>query len=171
MTASQRETTNPPEVIVDWLSGHCPVQSEGSIAGVPFYFRARGARWMFYVGTDPLSDTSWSTGGPYGEGYEAGWMELDDARALIARAAGLWLAEQEPEPSATYAAYLEAELAWEAELRRSFGRETFQARYNPEGRGENGSKLRELNDARIAAFTIWANLTTLPVLVEKDPEA
>ena len=171
MTASRQETTNAPEVIVDWLSGHCPVQSEGSIAGVPFYFRARGARWMFYVGADPLSDTSWSTGGPYGEGFEAGWMELDDARALIKRAAGLWLAGQDPESSATYAAYLEAELAWEAELRRSFGRETLQARYNPEGRGDDGSKLRELSDARIAAFTIWANFTTLPVLVEKDPEA
>lgn len=35
---------------IEWLSGVCPVQAEGTIDGEPFYFRARGARWHIEIG-------------------------------------------------------------------------------------------------------------------------
>ena len=41
-------------------SGTCPVQAEGTINGLPFYFRARGRHWSLYVAKtetgDPLGD-------------------------------------------------------------------------------------------------------------------
>jgi hypothetical protein len=29
------------DLIIDWLEGYCPVQSEGTYKGIPFYFKAR----------------------------------------------------------------------------------------------------------------------------------
>lgn len=39
-----------PAVLLEILGGNCLVQGEGSIDGVSFYFRARGARWTLSVG-------------------------------------------------------------------------------------------------------------------------
>lgn len=44
-----------------------------------------------------------------------------------------------------------ADAAWQAELTRMFGSRACEARYLPEGRGDAGSVLRELSDARDAA--------------------
>lgn len=162
--------TPDQEVVIDWLSGFCPVQAEGKIAGIPFYFRARGAHWNLNVGTDPLSENSWSTGEAYGTGFDAGWMELDEARAFIARGAGLWLEERSSEPHPAYLDYLDAELAWDAELRRAFGKLASLNRYLPEGRGEEGTDLRVLSDRRDAALKTWEVAKPLPKLREDNRE-
>lgn len=78
--------------IIDEIGGNCPVQAEGTIAGQPFYFRARGEHWSVGVGADPIGKPDWHyeevyPGGP----YAAGWMSLDEARAFIGKAAALYL--------------------------------------------------------------------------------
>jgi hypothetical protein len=80
---------------IDYLSGCCPVQSEGLINGNPFYFRSRGQRWQMAIGCDPVSISLYagSKGGwykeePYGEQmFDAGYMEKSDAREIIERCA------------------------------------------------------------------------------------
>jgi hypothetical protein len=48
-----------------------------------------------------------------------------------------------------------ADDAWSDELQRIFGKNAGQARYEPRGKGEEGSKLRSLYDAREAARVAW----------------
>jgi hypothetical protein len=36
--------------------GACPVEYEGTVDGVPFYFRARGQRWQFGAGGRSVDD-------------------------------------------------------------------------------------------------------------------
>ena len=50
-----------------------------------------------------------------------------------------------------------ADDAWSNELRRIFGKDSGQARYEPRGKGEPGSTLRVLHDARDAARIRWHN--------------
>lgn len=52
-------------------------------------------------------------------------------------------------------AFLRADDAWGDELRRVFGREAGDVRYMPPARGEPGTRLRELHDAREAAREAW----------------
>lgn len=69
---------------IDWLSGNCPVQGEGTFDGEAFYFRARGTHVTVDVG-----DWEWS--GPTYEWPEAGWISEDLARAYIQYAYQEWL--------------------------------------------------------------------------------
>lgn len=48
-----------------------------------------------------------------------------------------------------------ADDAWSAELSRVFGKDAGTARYQPRGKGEPGSELRRLHDARDAARVAW----------------
>lgn len=86
------------ELVIDWIGGNCPVQAEGTIAGKPFYFRARGRRWSLEVeDRDADDDTSisvWEHQEPYGDGpYDAGWMSEEEARSFIAHTAERYLKE------------------------------------------------------------------------------
>jgi hypothetical protein len=76
--------------------GACPVQYEGTVDGVPFYFRARGQHWTFGAGGETAGDAVEISMGyredgfrleePWGEEmYDAGWMDHADAEAIIAR--------------------------------------------------------------------------------------
>lgn len=89
---SDHETAQTPTVVVTELGGNCPVQAEGTIDGVPFYFRARGERWQLFVGGDDLlGDPHWYHEEPWGdEAFSAGWMTEDEARALIQKGAQLY---------------------------------------------------------------------------------
>ena len=79
------------EVIIDWLYGYCPVQAEGTIDGLPFYFRARGIHWRIGIGGSPVSKPAWGYGESYGTGpFEAGWMSEDEAKAFIEKAVSLY---------------------------------------------------------------------------------
>jgi len=44
---------------------------------------------------------------------------------------------------------------WAEELQRKFGKDAGQARYEPRGKGEEGSELRRLHDLREAARSAW----------------
>jgi hypothetical protein len=84
-----------PTVDIAWLDGFCPVQAEGFINGVPFYFRARGMTVAIYVGAGPdlLGSPDWHYAESYGDSpFAAGWMDLDAARAFIDKAAQLYAA-------------------------------------------------------------------------------
>lgn len=66
--------TSIPDLIIDHISGNCPVQAEGTIAGEPFYFRARGNNWSFMIGT--FERPQFLLRKEYGsEPYDAGWMD------------------------------------------------------------------------------------------------
>jgi hypothetical protein len=51
--------------------------------------------------------------------------------------------------------FQDADDAWGEELRRVFGNRSAEARYSSLGRGEEGSELRRLHDARDAARAAW----------------
>lgn len=87
--------TDQPEPVINiaHLGGHCPVQAEGTIDGVPFYFRARGQSWQLEVGYDSQTQPLWEYYEPWGQGpHAAGWMDRTEAERLIRKAAALWRA-------------------------------------------------------------------------------
>jgi hypothetical protein len=51
--------------------------------------------------------------------------------------------------------FQDADDAWGDELRRVFGKRSAEARYTALGHGEEGSNLRRLHDARMAAQAAW----------------
>jgi hypothetical protein len=77
-------------LLIDQIGGNCPVQAEGTIDGVPFYFRARGEHWSIGVGgDDPVCAPEWEREEEWGDGpFAAVWMPLDEARRIIERCAG-----------------------------------------------------------------------------------
>lgn len=85
-----------PEIIIDMLGGNCPVQAEGTVNGVSFYFRARGERWSMEIGEGAGDrDVAWEYTEHYGETpYAAGWMEPNEARAFIEKAAKMYAEAQ-----------------------------------------------------------------------------
>jgi len=92
-----------PAVDIVELGGNCPVQAEGTIAGKPFYFRARGSSWRLSVGDgDLMGNPEWTYKEDYGETFEAGWMEQREAIRFILLAAERYQAtrpaEQQPSP-------------------------------------------------------------------------
>lgn len=97
--------TATADLHIAWLGGNCPVQAEGTIGGLPFYFRARGEDWSFSVAKaadgDPVGVFMGEPGFYYEEEYPggefaAGWMEEDEARTFIAKAADLYRAYLAP---------------------------------------------------------------------------
>lgn len=80
--------TRRPSLTISMIGGNCPVQGQGTIDGVPFYFRARGEHWSFSVGQDPVCHPDWILKEPYGDTpFAAGWMSEEEARAFIEIAA------------------------------------------------------------------------------------
>lgn len=75
-------------IVIEYISGICPVQAEGTIDGKPFYFRARGQRWSIEIETVSPDHPSFVYSEPWGDdAFAAGWMDEDEARRLIARGA------------------------------------------------------------------------------------
>lgn len=82
------------DIKIDMLGGNCPVQGEGTINGVPFYFRARGEHWSMSIGEDPVGISvyeykkGWYKSEPWGdEEYAAGWMPVKTAKSIIEKCA------------------------------------------------------------------------------------
>ena len=92
---------------LDSIGGNCPVQADITLRHNGeerlAYFRARGDAWSVEVwapgrkraSSDGLPEGSaeWFIEMDWGTGYDAGWMELDAARALIAWALDGWAAD------------------------------------------------------------------------------
>jgi hypothetical protein len=51
--------------------------------------------------------------------------------------------------------FQDADDAWSLELRRVFGNKSGDARYQDKGKGEEGSELRRLYEARMLAQSVW----------------
>jgi hypothetical protein len=83
------------DIKIDWLGGNCPVQAEGAINGVPFYFRARGDRWSLGIGAEPVGNPDWQHEEWFGEWPDAGWMTEVEAEGFLRQAAALY-AEGKP---------------------------------------------------------------------------
>lgn len=86
--------------------GNCPVQAEGKINGLPFYFRSRGGHWSLSIAKTPNGDTlDYEKCYFHREEYDgvnkqeaeefqgqmlrfdAGWAEPEECRAFIERTA------------------------------------------------------------------------------------
>jgi hypothetical protein len=81
-------------IVIEYLTGNCPVQAEGTVNGVPFYFRARGARWSIQIA--PVGEAhTWEYSEKWGDGpFAAGWMPEDEARRMIEKAAFMYRVQQ-----------------------------------------------------------------------------
>lgn len=85
------------------IYGNCPVQANGTIDGMPFYFRARGEAWSFSVADTPDGDAVDGKGFYYeedymvGETFSAGWMEESEALVFIEKAAKMYEARARPD--------------------------------------------------------------------------
>jgi hypothetical protein len=87
-------------LIINWLHGFCPVQAEGTVDGLEFYFRARGRHWRIGIGGDCVVDPAWGYGEAYGTGpFDAGWMPEEEAKAFIERSVALFRTHH---PSVTF---------------------------------------------------------------------
>ena len=71
---------------------YCPVQIEGTVNGLPFYFRARHDHWRMTIAEGDAVEASlgWQPAlyereEPYGtpNGYDAGYMELSEAEQFV----------------------------------------------------------------------------------------
>lgn len=85
------------DLVIDYISGLCPVQSEGTVCGIPYYFRSRHENWTFSVGSDPLMDDIESlnfwVSGLYrnGDPEQAGYMPNEEALTIINECVNLYL--------------------------------------------------------------------------------
>jgi len=79
--------------------GLCPVQAEGTVNGVPFYFRSRHEKWEMHIGQDPLDASAWMLAQAYeGAPDTAGYITDVEARAFINYAASERLKEHNKGP-------------------------------------------------------------------------
>lgn len=69
---------------VNWVGGACPTQSEGTISGVPYYFRARHGEWYLNVGEKSVFSPDFRM---TGDDPSAGFMEDEDVMAILRRGA------------------------------------------------------------------------------------
>lgn len=78
-------------IYVYWLSGLCPVQAQGWVDGMPFYFRARGDQWTMAIHETVTmnidlavgDDGNWTYGETYGIVPDAGYMPFIEALCFI----------------------------------------------------------------------------------------
>ena len=74
---------------IDTFGGNCPVQAEGAMDGLRFYFRARGNAWQFHVAktkSDIFNNDLFYHDEEYGDGpFDTGWMPDKDAFEHIAK--------------------------------------------------------------------------------------
>src|ERR1700757_2923011 len=84
------KTTNPTPVIdIEFIGGNCPVQAEGTVNGIRFYFCARREVWRMNIGgVDNLLSPQWS----YSEECaEAGWLNEEEAISFIRKSAQMFV--------------------------------------------------------------------------------
>jgi hypothetical protein len=92
-----REGKTMKGLVIDTSGGNCPLQIEGTIDGVFFYFRARGKRWSIDIGESARGgDGEWRIEAPYGEWPDAGWMEEDQGLKIVEASCALWRISKAP---------------------------------------------------------------------------
>lgn len=90
-----------PQISVEYIGGNCPVQAEGTIGGVEFYFRARGVHWSMSIGgPDVVLSPDWYHQEEWGDGpFAAGWMPEDVAREMMRKAFAMYRAARPTAPA------------------------------------------------------------------------
>lgn len=87
-------------IISEGPSGMCPVQAEGTINGLPFYFRSRGEHWSLRVakkkGGDVFANSAWFYEEPYliPDTFAAGYASKEECLAFIEKAASIFVNEK-----------------------------------------------------------------------------
>lgn len=83
------------------MYGACPMQGEGTVDGLPVYFRARGASWKLEISAEVDGDAvgvgfgeapGWIMGADYGSWPDAGWITGAHARQCFMAAVASWRA-------------------------------------------------------------------------------
>ena len=70
----------PEGLVVDWVGGACPTQSEGTVSGVPYYFRARHGDWYLNVGEKSVFSPDFRM---IGDDPSCGFMEDEDVMVIL----------------------------------------------------------------------------------------
>lgn len=65
---------------VDWVGGSCPTQSEGTVWGERYYFRARHGEWYLNIGGSAVFDPTLRL---TGEDETAGFMEDESVLYIL----------------------------------------------------------------------------------------
>ncbi len=78
---------------IETIGGVCPMQIEGLIDDVEFYFRARGQAWALHVGGEEIClNPKWSYEEAYGATpYAAGYMTEGEAVEFLHEAAAMYV--------------------------------------------------------------------------------
>lgn len=71
-----------PKIEIRCTCSASPNQFEGTVNGLPFYFRARHGGWRLYVNPDPKGDGIDGAVVAGGEEDQAGWWEVPEAEAF-----------------------------------------------------------------------------------------
>src|SRR3712207_2996748 len=94
-----------PELRYAFITTAAPVQAEGTLAGRPFYFRARWDEWTVAVserpGVDPAEldpapgeDRGWVRAGKFGGRYEGSHLSAPEADRIIRECAAAYLSDR-----------------------------------------------------------------------------
>jgi hypothetical protein len=78
-------------IVYEITCSAAPLQIEGTIDGVPFYFRSRWTSWRIGIGGDTVMNPDWRREDDYGtEEFDASWMPEKEGLAIIERCAKEW---------------------------------------------------------------------------------
>jgi hypothetical protein len=76
-------TDRVPGLEITSAGGACPFQAEGTLLGMPFYFRYRSAHATLRVGEDLFDKSLYSAGMEFGDDDLQGWLEEDEFMSLM----------------------------------------------------------------------------------------
>lgn len=77
-----------PGLHVEWAGGLCPFQAEGTLHGLPFYFRFRHSTGTLRVGGDLHFKALYAAGMEFGEDEDQSWLSGDPFVDLLSQLIG-----------------------------------------------------------------------------------
>jgi hypothetical protein len=109
MKEFEREISNPSLRLTGHITGPAPVQCEGTVQGLQFYFRARWHEWSFAISEDPNFDPVniqvpyvaekhvFLVEGCVGKelGFDASYLDFNEAQRIIEECCEVYLNRKE----------------------------------------------------------------------------
>lgn len=77
-----------PDLHIDGAGGVCPFQSEGTLHGLPFYFRFRHNWAELRINSDEWFQPLYASAAEFGDSEDQGWLDPDDFVLLMTRLIG-----------------------------------------------------------------------------------
>jgi hypothetical protein len=77
-----------PTLEITYAGGICPFQAEGTLHGLPFYFRFRHNWAELRIQSADWWQPLYIAGGEYGEGEDQGWLTDEEFRVIMAELLG-----------------------------------------------------------------------------------